>query len=117
MAPRQHGDLHLMSSLARRGFTMIELLIALVILGIVSAALYKVLVTNQRTYLAKTQRIDLQQNIRAAATILPAALREINAVGTAAAHDGDLSGMLSNSLTIRAPRERACLSRLPPLRC
>src|SRR5438046_2476545 len=75
MAPRQHGDLHLMSSLARRGFTMIELLIALVILGIVSAALYKVLVTNQRTYLAQTQRIDLQHNNRAAATILPAALR------------------------------------------
>jgi len=45
-----------MSALARRGFTMIELLIALVILGIVSAALYKVLVTNQRTYLAQTQR-------------------------------------------------------------
>src|SRR5438093_9125055 len=62
MAPRQHGDLYLMSSLGRRGFTMIELLIALVILGIVSAALYKVLVTNQRTYLAQTQRIDLQRS-------------------------------------------------------
>src|SRR2546425_420828 len=34
MAPRQHGDLHLMSALARRGFTMIELLIALVILTV-----------------------------------------------------------------------------------
>src|SRR5438094_7925903 len=115
MVPRQHGDLHLMSALARRGFTMIELLVALVILGIVSAALYKVLVTNQRTYLAQTQRIDLQQNIRAAAAILPAELREINAAGTAGANHGDLSGMLSTSLTIRAPRQLAFLCVTPPL--
>jgi len=94
---------------------MIELLIALVILGIVSAALYKVLVTNQRTYLAQTQRIDLQQNIRAAATILPAELREINAVGTAGANNGDLSGMLGTSLTIRAMRQLAFLCLTPPL--
>jgi type II secretory pathway component PulJ len=94
---------------------MIELLIALVILGIVSAALYKVLVTNQRTYLAQTQRIDLQQNIRAAVTILPAELREINAVGTAGANNGDLSGMLTSSLTIRAPRQLAFLCLEPPL--
>src|SRR6266480_3002653 len=113
--PRQHGDLHLMSALTRRGFTMVELLIALVILGIVSAALYKVLVTNQRTYLAQTQRIDLQQNIRAAATILPAELREINAAGTAGANIGDLSGMLSTSLTIRAPRQLGFLCVTPPL--
>ena len=94
---------------------MVELLIALVILGIVSAALYKVLVTNQRTYLAQTQRIDLQQNIRAAAAILPAELREINAAGTAGANNGDLSGMLSTSLTIRAPRQLGFLCVTPPL--
>src|SRR3989442_3377176 len=102
MAPRQHGDLHLMPHLTRRGFTMVELLVALVILGFVSAALYKVLVTNQQTYLAQTQRIDLQQNIRAAATVLPAELREINAAGIPGAAHGDLRGMLSTSLTIRA---------------
>jgi len=61
-----------MSHVTRRGFTLIELLVALVILGFVSAAIYKVLVTNQQTYVAQTQRIDLQQNIRAAANILPA---------------------------------------------
>ena len=41
-------------SRSRRGFTMIELLIALVLLGIVSAAVYRVLVNNQRLYLAQT---------------------------------------------------------------
>jgi len=59
-------------SRGRRGFTMIELLVALVLLGLVSAALYRVLVNNQRLYMDQTARIDLSQNIRAAGTILPA---------------------------------------------
>jgi prepilin-type N-terminal cleavage/methylation domain-containing protein len=65
--------------LSRRGFTMIELLVALVLLGLVSTALYRVLVNNQRLYMAQTQRIDLSQNIRAAASILPAEFRELSA--------------------------------------
>src|SRR2546428_11217959 len=104
-----------MPHLARRGCTMIELLVALVVLGFVSAALCKVLVTNQQTYLAETQRIDLQQNIRAAATVLPAELREINAAGIPGAGSGDLSGMLSTSLTIRAMRQLAFLCATPLL--
>lgn len=93
---------------------MIELLVALVIFGIVSAALYKVLVTNQRTYLAQTQRIDLQQNIRAAATILPAEFREMNAYGINGANT-DISGMGSTSITIRAMRQLSFLCVAPPL--
>ncbi|HYR99440.1 MAG TPA: prepilin-type N-terminal cleavage/methylation domain-containing protein, partial [Gemmatimonadales bacterium] len=72
-----------MSLLTRRGFSLIELMIALVLLSLVSAAVYKVLVNNQRVYLAQTQTIDLQQNIRAAAAILPAEFRELDAA------DGD----------------------------
>ncbi len=37
----------------RRGFTMIEVLVALVLLGLVSAALYRVLVNNQRLYMSR----------------------------------------------------------------
>ena len=83
---------------ARRGFTMIELLVALVLLGLVSAAIYRVLVNNQRLYMAQTQRIDLSQNIRAAATILPAELRELDAF------DGDIAFMSPTQLDIRAMR-------------
>jgi prepilin-type N-terminal cleavage/methylation domain-containing protein len=85
--------------LTRRGFTLIELLVALVLLGLVSAALYRVLVNNQRVYMAQTQRIDLSQNIRAAATILPAELRALNA------SDGDIAGPLSATrVSIRGMR-------------
>jgi prepilin-type N-terminal cleavage/methylation domain-containing protein len=83
---------------SRRGFTMIELLIAMVLMGIVSAAIYRVLVNNQRLYLAQTQRIDLAQNIRAAGSILPAEFRQLNA------SDGDISAMSATSISIRAMR-------------
>ncbi len=83
---------------ARRGFTMVELLVAMVLLGLVSAALYRVLVNNQRLYMAQTQRIDLSQNIRAAANILPAELRELDAA------DGDIIAMAPDRLEIRAMR-------------
>jgi len=87
-----------MHNLTRRGFTLVELLVALVLLAIISAALYRVLVNNQRLYQAQTQQIDLQQNIRAAETILPAEFRELDAT------DGDISAMSATSLSIRAMR-------------
>lgn len=84
--------------LTRRGFTIVELLVALVLMGVITAALYRVLVNNQRVYQAQTQRIDLQQNIRAAATILPAELREL------AASDGDVQVMTATQIQFRAMR-------------
>ena len=84
--------------MSRRGFTMIELLVALVLLGLVSTAIYRVLVNNQRLYMAQTQRIDLSQNIRAAVTILPAEFRELDAF------DGDIAAMTATSIDIRAMR-------------
>ena len=85
-------------SRSRRGFTLIELLVALVLLGLVSAATYRILVNNQRLYMAQTQRIDLSQNIRAAGTILPAEFRELDAA------DGDITAMSATSISIRAMR-------------
>ena len=98
-----------MPVLARRGFTLIELMIAIVLLGIVSAAVYKVLVNSQRVYLAQTQTIDLQQNTRAAAAILPAEFRELDAA------DGDIKAMTATSLRIRAMRELAFVCTDPVL--
>ena len=98
-----------MPVLARRGFTLIELMIALVLLGIVSTAVYKILVNNQRLYLAQTQTIDLQQNIRAAAAILPAEFRELDAA------DADIQAMTATSVRIRGMRELAFVCATPVL--
>jgi prepilin-type N-terminal cleavage/methylation domain-containing protein len=96
-----------MSHLSRRGLTLVELLVALVIMGIVSAALYRVLVNNQRVYQAQTQRIDLQQNIRAAATIMPGELREADA------NEGDIVVMSPTSITFRAMRWMGYMCNAP----
>src|SRR3989441_2935151 len=95
--------------LARRGFTMVELLVALVLLGLVSAALYRVLVNNQRLYMAQTQRIDLSQNIRAAGSILPAEFRELDA------SEGDITAMSATSISIRAMRWLGFACNVPGL--
>ena len=95
--------------MSRKGLTLVELLIALVILGVVSASLYRVLVNNQRVYQAQTQRIDLEQNIGAAATILPAEFRELDA------YDGDILGMGPDSITIRAFRALGFICNAPNL--
>lgn len=100
---------HIPMSRGRRGFTMIELLVALVLLGLVSAALYRVLVNNQRLYMAQTQRIDLSQNIRAASTILPAEFRELDA------SEGDITAMSATSISIRAMRWVGFACNLPAL--
>ena len=98
-----------MSILNRRGFTLVELLVALVLLGIVTTAIYRVLVNGHRTYQSQTQRIDLQQNIRAAVTILPAEFREMNAA------DGDIKGMWPDSVQIRAMRQFGVMCTAPVL--
>lgn len=78
--------------------TLVEILVALMMLGVVSGAVYRVLLNNQRIYQAQTQHIELEQNIRAAVAVLPAVLREIDAT------DGDIVAMSSTALTIRSMR-------------
>src|SRR5690348_8066071 len=111
MAPRQRGDGHLVPYLGRRGggFTLAELLIALVLLGTIAAVTYRIMTTGQRGYHAHTQRVDLQQSLRAAAAALPAELRVLNA------RDGDILGMGSDSITIRAMRLFAVACDTPTL--
>ena len=96
-----------MPHLTRRGFTLVELLIALLLLGIVTAAFYGSLTTNQRAYQKQTQVIDLQQNMRAATAILPSELREIDA------SEGDISAMSATSITFRARRWMGFICNAP----
>jgi len=98
-----------MQHLNRKGFTLVELLVALVLLSIVSAAIYKVLVSNDRVYSAQTQRMELSQNIRAAATILPADFRTLDAT------DSDITTMSATSISIRAIRQLAIICDTPSL--
>ncbi|HKW42080.1 MAG TPA: type II secretion system protein [Gemmatimonadales bacterium] len=98
-----------MHHLGGRAFALVELLIALVLLGTVAAVTYQIMTTGQRVYHAQTQRIDLQQSLRAAAAVLPAELRVLDA------RDGDILAMASDSITIRAMRLFAVACDTPTL--
>ena len=57
------------------GFTLVELLITLVISGIIAVAIYSAYITQQRTYLAQDQVVEMQQNIRAGLMLLTKEIR------------------------------------------
>ena len=81
-----------------RGFTLIELMIAIVLTGIVLGSVYQTLGNNQRFYRSTSQILDVQQGIRAVAQLLPSELREVDAVA------GDIVAMGPDSITIKALR-------------
>lgn len=63
----------------RRGFTLVELLIAIAMFGLVMAGLMKVLVGQQRFYRGAAEMIDTQTNVRDAANVLQSELRGVSA--------------------------------------
>ena len=82
----------------RAGFTLIELMVAIVLTGIVLGSVYQTLGNNQRFYRSTSQILDVQQGIRAVAQLLPSELREVDAVA------GDVLAMGPDSITIKALR-------------
>ena len=94
----------------RRGFTLIELIVALVLMGIISGAIYQLLVTNQRVYRNQTQRADLNANLRTVVSLLPTELWELNA-GDAIA--SDILVMSADSIAYKAARSMYTLCSPP----
>ena len=81
---------------ARGGFTLVELMISLVLLGIVGGVLASMLVNMQRGSRAQSQRVTLQGNLRAGMALLPAELRELS--------PADLVTTLADQVVYRAMR-------------
>jgi len=62
----------------KKGVTLIELLIGLVISAIIIAGIYRVFITQTRAYTVQDQVVDVQQNIRSAMELM---LRDIRMAG------------------------------------
>lgn len=60
------------------GFTLIELVVAMFIAGIVSIAIFTVFKSQQRSYLVQDQVVEMQQNVRSAMDIM---VRDIRMAG------------------------------------
>jgi prepilin-type N-terminal cleavage/methylation domain-containing protein len=64
--------------LNKKGITLIELLVALVICAIVIAAIYRLFITQSRAYVVQDQVVEIQQNIRTAMEMM---VRDIRMAG------------------------------------
>ena len=62
---------------SRRGFTMVELILGLVLTLMVGGVTYEVLLRNQRVARAQTEHVGMQENVRAGALIIANEFREI----------------------------------------
>jgi len=87
-----------MTNPERRGFTLVELLVVVVLGGLIVLSTYEVLITNSRTYAVNNAHIQGQQSLRAGLDVLFGEIREVS-VG-----EGDILAMGRDSITLRTPR-------------
>ena len=85
---------------SRKGFTLIELMIALVLLVIVGGGIFKLLTTQQRATRQQAQLSMMQSNLRSGTLLVPSELREIGID----ASGSDILAMGPDSITYRAMR-------------
>ena len=81
---------------SRRGFTLVEALVAVVLLAIVGQSILRLLTVTQRLFRAQSERAALQATVRAGASLLPAELRELG--------PGDIIALAPDRLVYRAMR-------------
>jgi prepilin-type N-terminal cleavage/methylation domain-containing protein len=62
----------------RRGFTLVELLVAVVVAGVLMTAIFQVLVSQQRIFTVQRERIQSQQTVRSGLEIMAVELRELS---------------------------------------
>ena len=80
----------------RHGFTLVELLVAMVLLALVGGAIVTVLLRQQQFYNSTHTVLETRQQIRQAAAMLPSDLRGISSVG------GDIYAMTDSSIEFRS---------------
>lgn len=83
------------------GFTLIEMLVAVVLTGIVGGSIFQLLNINQRVYREQAQRVEMNANVRAAISIIQSELRELNAGDSLGS---DIVSLSSTQITYKAMR-------------
>lgn len=79
-----------------RGYTLVEVLIAMTLTGIVVAGMLKALTAQKKFYARQARILDARHAMRASATILASELRELSASG------GDIYGLGPDSIALRS---------------
>jgi len=92
----------------RAGFTLVELLVVMAIAGIVLAAVYQTLITQERSVRQSYALINVQNTTRTALEVLTSELREISAT------DSDLVRADSISIRFRGMRKAGVVCASDP---
>ena len=79
----------------RRGLSLVEIMVALVLLGIVATGIMTVVMRQQQFYRSATEVIDTRSQIRQAAAVVPVDVRGVSSVS------GDILNMSDSSLDVR----------------
>lgn len=66
---------------SRRGMTLVEIMIALVLLGIISGVVMRVIMRQQRFYQGANQIMTQRSQLRQATSVLPVDLRSLSSIG------------------------------------
>ena len=63
--------------ITRRGFTMVELMLAMLLTLMVGGVTYRILLTSQRVTRSQNEHVSMQDNVRSGALIIGSELREV----------------------------------------
>ena len=90
------------------GFTLVELLVAMVIFSVVATLLTRMLITSQRVTTAQAVRASLQSNLRVGSLVVPNELRMLNQ-----SSETDIVDVSDTSIIYRAMRGYYALCAIP----
>jgi prepilin-type N-terminal cleavage/methylation domain-containing protein len=99
--------------MARRGFTLVEIIVAMALMLMVTGAIHRLLVSSQRLSRAQAARMNLQSNVRASVLVIANELRELNGVEAGSADQTDILSVAGSGLTYRAMRGIGFLCESP----
>ena len=94
----------MLSGAGRRGFTLVEIMMALAVTLIVTGAMYNLLLKTQRLTRTQSARVALQSSVRAGALIVANELGELNANSGGSTSQNDVLAFGAHAVTYRAMR-------------
>ncbi|MDQ3696940.1 MAG: prepilin-type N-terminal cleavage/methylation domain-containing protein [Gemmatimonadota bacterium] len=94
----------------RRGFTLIEMMVAIVLLSIVVGGLLTVVMEQQRFYDGAFEVMEVRDNLSRIGDLLPAEMRGM------APDEGDLITMMDSMVEFRAPSGASIICTISPTR-
>jgi prepilin-type N-terminal cleavage/methylation domain-containing protein len=97
----------------RRGFSLLETVIATSLMLIVSGAAYRLLITTQRLVRAQAEHMSLQSSVRSGALLVANELRELSTVPGGEGAQNDLLSLGAAGVTFRAARGVGFLCQTP----